>query len=114
MLTSELGHDVCFMADNNLKVYILTCCIKGEGGVERKNELMMLANISPHPSIQSRKWLSGSQAAWSSIASDSQSRCNCPSNRARLLLTNAVRRGRDQDALLSVPGAGWLFSWQSW
>lgn len=36
MLTSELGHDVCFMADNSLKVYNLTLWIKEEGGVEKK------------------------------------------------------------------------------
>lgn len=36
MLTSELGHDVWFMADNNLKVYILTSWIKEEGGVGQK------------------------------------------------------------------------------
>lgn len=39
MLTSELGHDVCFMADNNLKVYILTWWIKEEGGVEKEKRI---------------------------------------------------------------------------
>lgn len=114
MLTSELGHNVCFMADNNLKVYILTSWIKEEGGVEKKNELMMLANISPCISILFRKWLSGFGAVWSSIVSDSQSRCDCTLNQAALLLTNTVCWGRDEDALLSVPGGVWLSSWHSW
>lgn len=38
----------------------------------------MLANISPCISILFWKWLSGFEAAWSSIASDSQPGCHCP------------------------------------
>lgn len=74
----------------------------------------MLANISPCISILFRKWLSGSEAAWSSIASDSRPGCDCPLDRAGLLLTNPAHRGRDEDALLSVPGGVRLFSWHSW
>lgn len=74
----------------------------------------MLANISPCISILFWKWLSGFEAAWSSIASDSQPGCNCPLDRAGLLLTNPVHWGRDEDALLSVPGGVWLFCWHSW
>lgn len=63
----------------------------------------MLANISPCISILFRKWLSGFEAAWSSIASDSQPGCHCPLHSAGLLLTNPAHRGRDEDAPLSVP-----------
>lgn len=87
---------------------------KGRRGSGEKNELMMLANISPCISILFRKWLSGFEAVWSSIVSDSQSRCDCTLNRASLLLTNTVHWGRDEDALLSVLGGVWLFFWHSW
>lgn len=86
---------------------------KGRRGSGEKNELMMLANISPCISILFRKWLSGFEAVWSSIVSDSQSRCDCTLNRAALLLTNTVHWGRAENALLSVPAAVRLFSWHS-
>lgn len=74
----------------------------------------MLANISPCISILLRKWLSGFEAAWSSIAGDSQPGCHCPLDQAGLVLTNPVHWGRDEDAPLSVPAGVWLFSWHSW
>lgn len=71
---------------------------------------MMLANISPRISILFRKWLSGFEAAWSSIVRDRQSGGERTLNRAGLLLTNTVPGGRDEDALLSLSAQVWLFS----
>lgn len=71
---------------------------------------MMLANISPRISILFRKWLSGFEAAWSSIVRDRQSGGKRSLNRAGLLLTNTVPGGRDEDALLSLSAQVWLFS----
>lgn len=113
MLTSEPGHSVCLMADNNSKVYALTSWIKEDGGAREKNELMMLADISPRISILFRKRLSGFETGWSSTVCDSQCRCNCTLTRARLLLTNTVPGGRAGAALLSPPGGAWLFSCSS-
>lgn len=109
MLTSEPGHSVCLMADNNSEVYALTSWIKEDGGAGTKNELIMLANISPCISILFRKRLSGFEAGWSSIVHDSQSRCDCTLTRAKLLLTNTVPGGMAGAALLSPPGGAWLF-----
>lgn len=83
---------------------------KGRRGSGAKNELMMLANISPRISILFRKWLSGFEAAWSSIVRDRQSGGERSLNRAGLLLTNTVPGGRDEDALLSLSAQVWLFS----
>lgn len=68
---------------------------KGRSGSgEEKKELMMLANISPCISILFRKWLSGFEAAWSSIASDSQPGCHCPLDQAGIDKSSALRQGR--------------------
>lgn len=101
------------LEQNSLSVHGWWWMLRNEYKKEKK-ELMMLANISPCISILFRKWLSGSEAAWSSIASDSRLGCDCPLDRAGLLLTNPAHRGRDEDALLSVPGGVRLFSWHSW